>query len=403
MSIAVLVILLGVALVFVAIVTVGVLVGISAAHKRSAAPDRQHPGSPDATADLGPLSQAVDQISHGIVIMDGSGQVSYRNRVARQFSVARFNRTLVEDCVQRLLNQARSGASCSETLELFGPPLESFFVSAYPFSDANGPGAMALVENHSEIRRTETVRRDFVANISHELKTPIGALGLLAETIEGEGDPEVMRRLAARMITESDRAARTIDDLLDLSRIEFGDDVDFSVVVLADVVAEATARISNAAEQAGITISAEVVDDLLVTGDSRQLVSALFNLLENAVKYSPATDELNSKVEVRVGLAGSGDTVKVSVADHGIGIPRASLERVFERFYRVDRARARNTGGTGLGLAIVRHVVSNHGGEMMVESREGSGSVFTMLLPVANSEPHSGGAPPTRPARTGSQ
>ena len=168
----------------------------------------------EGVGDFGPLAEAVERISQGIVVMDGEGVVVYRNAMARRIAVSRHSRSLVEECVQRLLEDAREGQSHSETVELFGPPAELFGVSAHPFRDGSGIGAMAVVEDHSEIRRTETVRRDFVANISHELKTPIGALGLLAETIEDEDDPEVMKRLAERMVTESDRAARTIDEAL---------------------------------------------------------------------------------------------------------------------------------------------------------------------------------------------
>jgi two-component system sensor histidine kinase SenX3 len=348
--------------------------------RRSASPDEPAQSTvAESTTGLGPLTEAVERVAHGIIVVDGSGAVVYRNRVASQLSVARHSRSLVEDCVQRLLTVARRGESCNEEVELFGPPAELFFVSAHPFRDRSGTGAMAVVEDRSEIRRTETVRRDFVANISHELKTPIGALVLLAETIEGETDPEIMRRLAGRMVNESERAAGTIDDLLELSRIEFADDAERTEVALTDVVREAVARITNAAEQSGVAIDTDVVDQLTVQGDPRQLVSALFNMLDNAVKYSPR----DSAIQVRVDRDESRDKASVSVTDQGIGIPRSSVERVFERFYRVDGARARNTGGTGLGLAIVRHVVSNHGGEVLLDSTEGRGSVFTMVLPLS--------------------
>lgn len=357
----------------------GGVVGFVVARRSSSHAEPAHAALPDLPTGFGPLTEAVERVAHGIIVVDGSGAVMYRNRVASELSVARHSRALVEDCVQRLLAVARRGESCSEAVELFGPPAELFFVSAHPFRDRSGTGAMAVVEDRSEIRRTETVRRDFVANISHELKTPIGALGLLAETIEGETDPEVMRRLAGRMVNESERAAGTIDDLLELSRIEFADDAERTEVALTDVVREAVARITNAAEQAGVAIHTDMVDQLTVQGDPRQLVSALFNMLDNAVKYSPR----DSAIEVRVSCNDNGDSARVSVADKGIGIPRSSVERVFERFYRVDGARARNTGGTGLGLAIVRHVVSNHGGEVLLDSVEGRGSVFTMVLPLS--------------------
>ena len=332
----------------------------------------------EGVGDFGPLAEAVERISQGIVVMDGEGVVVYRNAMARRIAVSRHSRSLVEECVQRLLEDAREGQSHSETVELFGPPAELFGVSAHPFRDGSGIGAMAVVEDHSEIRRTETVRRDFVANISHELKTPIGALGLLAETIEDEDDPEVMKRLAERMVTESDRAARTIDELLELSRIEFADDMEATPVRLVEVAGEVESRIRNAAEQAGISIVVAVNDAIVVSGDARQLASALFNLVDNAVKYSPA----GSEVCIEAAVPAHGDEVRLSVSDHGIGIPRGSMERVFERFYRVDRARSRNTGGTGLGLAIVRHVVSNHGGRVELSSTEGLGSTFTMVLPI---------------------
>jgi two-component system sensor histidine kinase SenX3 len=211
----------------------------------------------------------------------------------------------------------------------------------------------------------------------------VGALGLLAETIRGEDDPEVMRRLAERMVTESERAARTIDDLLELSRIEFGDDTEFTRVDLVAVVGEASSRIATAAEQAGVSVQLDVPSEIAVDGDRRQLVSAVFNLLDNAVKYSAGGGE----VRVRAFRDDATGVVALSVEDEGIGIPRRSLDRIFERFYRVDRARSRNTGGTGLGLAIVRHIVNNHGGQVLAESVEGQGSSFTLLLPAVSEPP----------------
>jgi len=337
-------------------------------------PDPEAPGVP--TFLPGPLAQAVDRIEHGVVIVDGDGEELYRNTAARRIGTARDSRSLVESAVVRLLHDARLGDSQRESVELFGPPAQLYDVTAHPFRLDGGVGAMAVVEDRSDARRTETVRRDFVANISHELKTPVGALGLLAETILGEEDPAVMRRLANRMVVEAERAARTIDDLLELSRIEFADDAEFSSCDVATVVSEAVSRISTAAEQAEVTVRTGVPGGLEVHGDRRQLVSAVFNLLDNAVKYSPP----GSEVDVQATREEATSVVTISVSDHGIGIPRRSLDRIFERFYRVDRARSRHTGGTGLGLAIVRHVVSNHGGQILAESVEGQGSVFTLMF-----------------------
>ena len=271
-----------------------------------------------------------------------------------------------------LLVEAVAGRSVQREVELFGPPSQSYLVQSVPLGD----GGLVVIEDQTQDRRTDTVRRDFVANISHELKTPIGALGLLAETIRGEEDSEIVDRLASRMIAESDRASRTVDDLLELTRIEFGDDTEYSEVSVLAVVAEAESRISAAAEQAQVAVSVQVPGGLTVAGDRRQLVSAVFNLLDNAVKYSPGGSEVVVSAEVP-----STGRLRLSVADTGVGIPQRDLDRIFERFYRVDRARSRETGGTGLGLAIVRHVASNHRGEVTVESIEGAGSTFTLSLP----------------------
>ena len=236
---------------------------------------------------------------------------------------------------------------------------------------------LVVVEDTSERRRLENVRRDFVANISHELKTPVGALALLAETMLDEDDPDVTRRLAERLAAEAFRVGNTIDDLLELSRLEVATGLAADTVSVAQFVADAVERVRGAAEQRGIEIEVEEAPvRLTVVGDRRQLVSAVTNLVDNAVKYS----EPGSAVAVRART--DGVWVDVTVRDHGMGIPRRDLERIFERFYRVDRARSRETGGTGLGLAIVRHVASNHRGEVRVESREGVGSMFTLRLPA---------------------
>jgi two-component system sensor histidine kinase SenX3 len=350
--------------------------------------ERPEPGAevPDLYARL---SQAVDQIDQGVIVCDADGNDLFRNRVAAGYTEARDGMVLVEAAVQELLGMALSGRSVRREVDLFGPPSQSFVVAAYPF--AGGDGALVLVDDRSLQRRTETVRRDFVANISHELKTPIGALGLLAETIRDEPDPEVVARLASRMIAEADRAGRTVDDLLELSRIEFGDDAELGEVAAAEVIGEAVGRIASAAEHAGVEVVVKVEPGLVLTGDRRQLVSAVFNLLDNAVKYSAAG------AAVHVSATRGDGAVELVVSDEGIGIPRRDLDRIFERFYRVDRARSRGTGGTGLGLAIVRHVASNHGGDVSVRSTEGVGSSFTLSLPARRSDRSTPHPSPPRP------
>ncbi len=224
----------------------------------------------------------------------------------------------------------------------------------------------------------ESVRRDFVANVSHELKTPIGAMGLLAETFLACDDPEVARRLALQLVREADRLARIVDDLLDLSSVEAQEHPTREQARLRVLVDEAVERVQAVALARNIPLHvAPISDDLLVACDPVQVVGAVTNLLDNAVKYS----EAGQSVEVS-GEALDGRLV-IAVRDHGIGIPSRDLERIFERFYRVDKARSRATGGTGLGLAIVRHVAQAHGGEVTVESIEGEGSTFRLVLPRA--------------------
>jgi two-component system sensor histidine kinase SenX3 len=330
------------------------------------------------------LQRALRAIPEGVVVVDDAGEIVFRNDVAEEFALARHGDALVEAAIRELVAEAvTDGQAGTRTLELFGPPRRTMVISARPLiTDNRAVGALAIVEDITERRRLEAIRRDFVANISHELKTPVGALSLLAEALVDEEDHQVSKRLAERMVTEAMRLANTIEDLLVLSRIESEEAPEREAVPIHLVVAQAVNRIRPAAEQAGIAIEAPEPDpNLAVMGDRRQLVSALYNLLDNAVKYSDA----GSAIDVNVTT--DGRLIDVIVADHGIGIPSRDLERVFERFYRVDLARSRQTGGTGLGLSIVRHVVANHEGDVAVESRLGEGSTFTLRLPLTATGP----------------
>jgi len=324
------------------------------------------------------LEGALRVVGIGVVVCDESGDIAFQNDQAGAFMGDRPAEALAHQAVTELLAAAADGEVQTQTLDLYGPPRRTLAIVASPVDDGwRGLGAVAVIEDVSDRRHLEAVRRDFVANISHELKTPVGALALLAETLAGEDDAEVVNRLARRLQVESQRVARIVDDLLDLSRIESEETPMREPVAVHLVVAEAAERVRSAAEQRAVTITfGEGSEHLVVTGDRRQLVSALFNLLENSVKYS---DE-GSTVDVRSHT--DGEWVELTVTDQGIGIPERDLERVFERFYRVDRARGRDTGGTGLGLAIVRHVANNHGGDVRVESHEGTGSSFTLRIPT---------------------
>ncbi|MDG1365705.1 MAG: phosphate signaling complex protein PhoU [Acidimicrobiales bacterium] len=234
---------------------------------------------------------------------------------------------------------------------------------------------LAVIDSIAEERRIDAIRRDFVANVSHELKTPVGAMSLLAETLVGETEPADRDRLSDMLQREAKRVEDIIDDLLELTRLEEGES-ETEKIKVSKIVAKSVDKVRTFAD--GMHVQ------LVVTGDSgeekvkvdrRAVVRALTNLIDNAVRYSEADQQVTVAVEVLEHV------VAISIKDDGVGIPRAELERVFERFYRVDRARSRETGGTGLGLAIVRHVAENHGGRVLVESKPGDGSTFTIELP----------------------
>lgn len=326
------------------------------------------------------LERALAVLPLGIVVFDTRGDVAFHNEVAGRFLTSRHGEALVEEAIGEISGLVAAGSSVHErTVDMFGPPHRTLVLRGIPLRTEDRPsGSLVVIDDVTERVRLEAVRRDFVANISHELKTPVGALSLLAETLLSEEDPAVGRRLTERMLSEAERVGRSIDDLLELSRIEADEAGLDEVVPVHLFIAEAVDRVHPAAEQRGIAIEVEEPPRrLAVAGDRRQLVSATYNLLDNAVKYS----DPGSSVEVRARMQGR--DVEVSVQDHGMGIPARDLGRVFERFYRVDRARSRETGGTGLGLAIVRHVASNHAGDVRVDSAEGDGSTFTLRLPVA--------------------
>jgi two-component system sensor histidine kinase SenX3 len=223
------------------------------------------------------------------------------------------------------------------------------------------------------------VRRDFVANVSHELKTPVGALALLAETLlDAVDDPEASRRFAERIQHESQRLARLVKELLELSRLQGAEPLPAPLPVAVDrIVNEVIDRTRTAAAARRISIRVGVDRGLTVYGSEGQLVTAVANLVENAIAYSP------EETWVRIAASVADGVVAIEVADQGIGIDSPDLDRIFERFYRTDQARSRDTGGTGLGLAIVRHIAVNHGGRIDVESRVGSGSTFTLRLPAS--------------------
>ncbi len=319
------------------------------------------------------------------VVLDSRDRVVRSSPSALPYGLVRGQRLRV-DTLLVLARQVRRDRQVRE-LEIEvprghrGTELLSLDIRLAPLDDL----VLVLAEDHSALRRLDAVRRDFVANVSHELKTPVGALALLAEAVLGSADdPQAVRRFAGRMQHESGRLTMMVQDLIALSRLQSNDPLrGASIVNVDDVVSEAVDHQHLEAEARQIRLEVRGQHGLVVLGDEDQLATAVRNLIANAINYSP------DHTRVTIGVSMVGQVVEVSVADQGIGIPERDLERIFERFYRVDPARSRATGGTGLGLSIVKHVSANHGGEVRVWSSEGSGSTFTLRLP-AHVEPWTG-------------
>jgi two-component system sensor histidine kinase SenX3 len=318
------------------------------------------------------LGAALNSLPSGVVITDAKGQILFKNSAAEAISGVRHVDVLVDEAVLMLLKNTVGSEPQHRRFDTAGTPSRSFDLRTQRLADGK---LVATIEDVTEQARIDTVRTDFVANLSHELKTPIGGIAALADTMIGETDPQVIERLTSRIVDESYRLSRIVDDLLDLSRIEFGGADDWEPVVVGDMVNEVVARLQHESMRSGVAIEVRQSDPVRVLGDRMQLVSALENLVTNAMKYS------GDGKKVLVEVHATEELVSIAVIDQGIGIAAKDHQRIFERFYRVDRARSRTTGGAGLGLSIVRHVVSNHGGTVSVVSEEGRGSTFTIVLP----------------------
>ena len=323
------------------------------------------------------MEEALAHVPEGIVVGNDQGAIVYENPPAVALLGSEGEEAEARRTVETLLRGAAEGRSQESSIDIEGPPARRLGIQARALHDDQRTlGAVVVIEDFSERRRLESVRRGFVDNIGHELKRPVGALSLLAETLAAEEDPAVVSRLSRRLQNEAQRVSRIVDDLLHLSKMEAEEDPPQEAVPVHLIVAQAAERVRVPAQEKGMTVNfGEPPQRLSVIGDRRLLVSAVFNLLDNAVKYSPA----GSVVEVRGRR--DGEWVEISVRDHGIGIAESDLDRIFDRFYRVEGAKARHLGGTGLGLAIVRHVVGNHHGEVRVESELGQGSTFVLRLP----------------------
>lgn len=324
------------------------------------------------------LLRAVDAES---IVVTATDQVIYYSEKITSLNLIKDERIQNKELSNLVRAVRRSGTSQDATLELprgpIGAGTHDLLVRVTSIGDA---GLIAiLIFDDSEMRRLDAIRRDFVANISHELKTPIGALSILSEAVlEASNDPEAITRFASRMQAETKRLSDLVQEIINLSRLQDDDPLKNSKEFdLLEVITDAVDQSRLNAEKRKISLVTDGQASALINGDRNQVTMAVHNLIENAINYSPDSTRVAITLKVADGLA------EVAVSDQGIGIPEKDLERIFERFYRVDPARSRLTGGTGLGLSIVKHIANNHGGDVLLWSIEGAGSTFTMRLPLA--------------------
>jgi two-component system sensor histidine kinase SenX3 len=341
-----------------------------------------------------PLSSlVVEALDQGVIVLDADDRVVLLNPAARAMDLVDVDRLSFPDLAE-LADRARdTNAHQSRTIDLpigrLGREPIALSVDAVPLivEDTRVGTVGLLLTDMSEHRRLEAVRRDFVANVSHELKTPVGALTLLAEAVqEAADDPTAVARFSGRMQHESARLGRLVQELTELSRVQGADPMPGAAVVsVPRLLSEAADRVRLVAEQRSITVDVRCPSETLaVRGNEYQLTTAIANLVDNAVAYSPPDTKV-SVTAVETTDHQARPTVDISVSDQGLGIADADIDRIFERFYRVDPARSRATGGTGLGLAIVKNIVTNHLGTVAVQSTVGSGSTFTIRLPRVHS------------------
>jgi two-component system, OmpR family, sensor histidine kinase SenX3 len=344
---------------------------------------QQHRGVPPVEDPVLPAGVAtvLSVLKSSAVVVDDGDVVLKASAPAYALGLVRGTGLASEELAD-LVSQVRRDGQIRETeIDMRRPSMPARHVTAR-VAPLGSRLVLVLVEDRTRERRVEAVRRDFVANVSHELKTPVGAIRLLSEAVgDASDDPEAVKRFAGRMLTESDRLSRLVQQVIELSRLQGDDPLEAPVpVAVDDVIAVAVDTSAIDADSRRISIATGGTPGLKVLGNEQQIAAAVSNLVANAVAYSEpdSTVLVTRKVEEH--------SVEISVVDQGIGIPADEVDRVFERFYRVDPARHRSTGGTGLGLSIVKHVAATHGGDVRVWSVEGQGSTFTLTLPRSNQE-----------------
>jgi two-component system sensor histidine kinase SenX3 len=326
------------------------------------------------------LLNALNQLDGASLILAPGEIAIFANHEAEQLGVLKDGRIQSEELLASVRVVRRTNMKQTGTIEIARGPIgegkREITVNVIPLSEDNL--VLVLLRDESEAQRVHEVRRDFVANISHELKTPIGALSLLSEAVLGaKDDSEAVTKFASRMQIEAKRLTDLVQEIIQLSRVQDSDPLqEAQSLSINELLKEALDQCRTTAESRRIALNYSETADAKVLGDRDQLTMAVHNLIENAINYSPPDTQVSILTSIEKNI------VTISVADQGIGIPDSEIERIFERFYRVDPARSRETGGTGLGLSIVKHIVSKHGGEISVWSSENVGSTFSIRLPI---------------------
>ena len=329
------------------------------------------------------LLNTLNQLDGASLIVAPGEIAIFANLEAEKLGILRDGRIQSEELLASIRVVRRTNIKQTGTIEIARGPIgegkREITVNVIPLSQ--GELVLVMLRDESEAQRVHEVRRDFVANISHELKTPIGALSLLSEAVmEAKDDSESVTKFASRMQIEAKRLTDLVQEIIQLSRVQDSDPLHEAEVLLAsDLIKEALDQCRTTADARKITLFFQESKDTYIQGDHDQMTMAVNNLIENAINYSPAGTKVSVSTSAENGI------LSVAVSDQGIGIPEAEVERIFERFYRVDPARSRETGGTGLGLSIVKHIVTKHGGEISVWSSENVGSTFTIRLPIHES------------------
>lgn len=321
--------------------------------------------------------QIVSALQSGAIVVRRDRRAGYSNHAAAALGLARPDGALHEAVADLAERAWATGSIVEEEVDVRRGVLGSVTVVHVRLTPIDDELALAVANDNTEQRAAEATRREFAVNVSHELKTPIGALSLLAETIEtAADDPVMVREFAAKMRREARRLSKLTQEIIQISRLQGGESVlDHEQIDVAGAIHEAFEGSALAAEVKRISLVGEFRSRPHVLGDRDLLVMALRNLVDNAISYS------DPGARVTVSLTSKDDVTSIAVLDQGIGIEAKDQERIFERFYRADPARARDTGGTGLGLSIVKHVALQHGGAVSVWSQPGVGSTFTLSLP----------------------